>query len=98
MDVDYFMYEHDDYLVLFAAGNDGFKEGSLGEPSTNKNGLAVGSTFNTAEFYAGSSSKTEGVISDFSSLGPTRDGRIKPGESPEPLAYPFRNNALPSRS
>lgn len=43
-------------LVLVAAGNDGQNgqngpAGTVGEPATMKNGLAVGATKNTPEFY-----------------------------------------------
>ena len=51
MDVDEFSYEHEDFLVLVAAGNDGPDWFSVGTPATAKNSLSVGATEN-----AGSSS------------------------------------------
>jgi len=44
-EVDQFMNEHDDFLVIIAAGNDGPRWGTLGAPATAKNCLAVGMHF-----------------------------------------------------
>lgn len=68
-DVDQFQWEHKDDLIFFAAGNSGPRRGSVGSPSTNKNGVSVGATLR------GPRAKTMAV---FSSCGPTADGRIKP--------------------
>ena len=68
-DVDTFMFQHPDFLVLFAAGNSGPGTGSVGSPSTNKNGLSVGATLRGASANS---------MASFSSCGPTTDGRIKP--------------------
>ncbi|HEX7839987.1 MAG TPA: S8 family serine peptidase [Kofleriaceae bacterium] len=68
-DVDTFMFQHPDFLILFAAGNAGPGTGSVGSPSTNKNGLSVGATLR------GTSANS---MASFSSCGPTADGRIKP--------------------
>ncbi|HEX3757812.1 MAG TPA: S8 family serine peptidase [Kofleriaceae bacterium] len=68
-DVDQFMFDHPDFLILFAAGNAGPGTGSVGSPSTNKNGLSVGATLR------GTSANS---MASFSSCGPTADGRIKP--------------------
>ena len=50
-DVDQFMYDNQDFLVLFAAGNEGQSRqtgntvpSSVGSPATNKNGLSVGAS------------------------------------------------------
>ncbi|MDH3328203.1 MAG: S8 family serine peptidase, partial [Desulfobulbaceae bacterium] len=66
---DIFMWEHKDFLALFANGNSGEDEGSVGTPATSKNAVSVGASGNgnNAENLAG-----------FSSNGPTADGRIKP--------------------
>jgi hypothetical protein len=68
-DVDDFMFTHPDMLILFAAGNSGPGTGSVGSPSTNKNGLSVGATLR------GTSANS---MASFSSCGPTTDSRIKP--------------------
>ena len=50
-DVDAFVYQNPDFLVIFAAGENGLldAEGSIAEPGTCKNCLTVGST-NTFQF------------------------------------------------
>ncbi|MEM9557910.1 MAG: S8 family serine peptidase [Acidobacteriota bacterium] len=68
-DADEFMWNHKDFLLFFAAGNNGGSSGSVDSPSTAKSVVSVGST------QRGSSADT---ISGFSSWGPTDDGRIKP--------------------
>jgi subtilisin family serine protease len=68
-DVDDFMFTHPDMLILFAAGNSGPGTGSVGSPSTNKNGISVGATLRAASANS---------MAGFSSCGPTRDNRIKP--------------------
>ena len=85
--IDSFMWTYADSLVLYAAGNDGESEGvgSVGSPSTNKNGLCVGASINSydvmravmgpdidADLYSDDS------MAGFSSIGPTGDGRLKP--------------------
>mmetsp|Transcript_60667 Transcript_60667/g.142865 ORF Transcript_60667/g.142865 Transcript_60667/m.142865 type:complete len:1206 (-) Transcript_60667:1091-4708(-) len=86
MDVDSFAYDHDDALILFAAGNSGAAAGTVAPPSTAKNSLSVGAT-NTfwermqqisASAPAGTSPNQ---VASFSSRGPTVDGRIKPDVS-----------------
>jgi subtilisin family serine protease len=68
-DVDQFMWDHKDDLIFFAAGNAGPGSGTVGSPSTNKNGISVGATLR------GTSADS---MASFSSCGPTLDGRIKP--------------------
>ncbi len=71
-EIDRFMWDYPDYLVVFAAGNAGPREGTLGgEGSTAKNTLAVGASM--PGWYEGG----KDLIS-FSSRGPTTDGRLKP--------------------
>ena len=73
-DVDRFMWDHKDALIVFAAGNSGTgnRDFSVGSPSTNKNGLSVGSVRTSA------TATSDDDISSFSSRGWTADGRIKP--------------------
>ena len=56
-----------------AAGNDGPSGGSLGQPGDAYNVLTVGAI---NDF--GTTSRADDSIADFSSRGPTTDGRIKP--------------------
>jgi len=71
-DVDLEMWNRQDLLILFAAGNSGTEGfGSVGSPSTAKNGLSIGSGRNSA--YG-----SDEDVSYYSSLGPTADGRFKP--------------------
>ncbi|HET8935960.1 MAG TPA: S8 family serine peptidase [Polyangiales bacterium] len=73
-DVDRFMWEHKDMLLVFAAGNSGQgnAEFSVCSPSTNKNGLSVGSARTMP------AANSDDDLSSFSSRGWTADGRIKP--------------------
>ena len=68
-DVDQFLWDHKDDLIFFAAGNAGPGAGTVGSPSTNKNGVSVGATLRAASADS---------MASFSSCGPTLDGRIKP--------------------
>lgn len=68
-DADTVMWNHKDYLLMFAAGNNGGTSNTVDSPSTAKSVISVGSTE-----HAGSADS----ISSFSSRGPTDDGRIKP--------------------
>ncbi|MEE4270409.1 MAG: S8 family serine peptidase [Thermoanaerobaculales bacterium] len=69
-DVDRFMWQHKETLVLFAAGNAGPWDGTVISPSTGKNGISVGAT--------DSGDAQVPCVAGFSSRGWTRDGRIKP--------------------
>ncbi|GFO55262.1 hypothetical protein GMSM_22690 [Geomonas sp. Red276] len=66
---DRFLWEHPDFVALFANGNSGPASGTVGEPATAKNVVSVGATYN------GSGADN---LATFSSNGPTADGRIKP--------------------
>ncbi len=66
---DRFMWEHKDFLVLFANGNSGPGTGTVGIPAGAKDIVSVGATQNGA--------LAENVAS-FSSNGTASDGRIKP--------------------
>jgi len=70
-DVDEFMHEFDDMLILFAAGNSGQQgPGSIGAPATCKNCLTVGASENPP--------RTPNNVAVFSSQGPAVGGRFKP--------------------
>jgi subtilisin family serine protease len=69
-DLDRFVWEHPDILVLVAAGNAGPFDDSVGSPSTGKNLLAVGA-LEVAD-------AEPPCPASFSSRGWTHDGRIKP--------------------
>jgi hypothetical protein len=83
--VDVFSHEQQDFLILFAAGNDGAGgAGTVGAPATAKNALSVGASYSptesfSEEFGAECALKPcEDRIASFSSLGPASDGRTKP--------------------
>lgn len=78
LEVDSYLYENPDFLVVFAAGNKGvFGPGSIGSPANSKNALCIGSTQIRNPFD--DSLEPDGpVVSATSSLGPTFDGRFKP--------------------
>ncbi len=70
VDVDEFMWNHPDFLIVFACGNHALGgTGTIGSPSTAKNVMATGGT------YYGTFAE---YLSDISAWGPTADGRIKP--------------------
>lgn len=70
VDVDEYMWNHPDFLVVFACGNHALGGlGTMGSPSTAKNVMASGATYDGT--YAN-------YLSDISAWGPTDDGRIKP--------------------
>ena len=72
-DVDEFMWNNPDFLILFAAGNQGYPDaenfGTIGSPGTAKNGMSIGATYYGEYSF---------FLADISSWGPTSDGRIKP--------------------
>lgn len=75
--VDEFMWNHTDMLVLFAAGNGGPSDNTVGSPATAKNILAIGATENLRP-EKDSRGDNPDEIASFSSRGSTADGRIKP--------------------
>ena len=75
MQVDEFMWNHPDFLILFANGNSGSSTNTVGEPATAKNCISVGA-LGYASYFGGS--ETLNDIASFSSRGPTADGRLKP--------------------
>ena len=69
-DVDRFVWEHPEMVVLFAAGNAGPADDTVGSPATGKNVVAVGATLH--------GDAEPPCVAGFSSRGFTHDGRIKP--------------------
>ena len=68
MTIDQFMWDHPDFLVFFANGNQA-GPGTTGSPAGNKNGASVGNTQNGANANQKSATSSE---------GPAADGRLKP--------------------
>eukprot|EP00736_Rhodelphis_marinus_P008051 Rmarinus@m.28362 len=86
-EVDAYMFDHPDFLLLFAAGNSGVSGlGSVGTPGVAKNCITVGATHNTEESWDDVYDTTlssytvysEETVASFSSRGPTSDDRYKP--------------------
>jgi len=68
-EVDKYTNQYKDMTVVFAAGNDGHQGyGTVTPPSLAKNAIAVGGVVTT----------DPGKLAGFSSLGYTKDGRVKP--------------------
>jgi len=84
--VDSFMKDYPDALILFAGGNNGEDDiPYVTAPSTNKNGICVGASLNACDswkYYLGpdTSCSTYDIdhMAGFSAQGPTPDGRQKP--------------------
>jgi subtilisin family serine protease len=73
--VDQFSWNHPDFLVIVASGNDGDWGGcTVGSPGSAKNALTVGASNSGPE----RGEPNVDLAADFSSRGPTEDGRIKP--------------------
>jgi len=68
-DVDNFMWQNEDFLIVFAAGNAGPDAGTVSFPGTAKNCITVGATRRPPDQH---------VIAGYSSRGPAHDSRIKP--------------------
>ncbi len=92
VNIDSFMWNHRDFLVLFANGNSGPGGGTVGSPATAKNCVSVGAT---------KQSPNQETIAGYSSRGPTSDGRTKPtvtapgGESPTYINSADNNSGDP---
>lgn len=77
--IDEFMWDHKDFLILFAAGNLGPTSGSITGNANAKNTISVGASQNNQ--YDDLKFKWCGNpnnVSSFSSRGPAGDGRLKP--------------------
>ncbi len=68
-------WNHPDFLLVFSAGNGGPYAGTITSPATAKNVLAVGAS--DARIDPGDDLDPEN-LAEFSSRGPTADGRLKP--------------------
>ncbi|KAJ6011673.1 hypothetical protein N7451_003085 [Penicillium sp. IBT 35674x] len=89
-EIDRFVWDHQDLVVCFAAGNSGMAatpKGHIGAQAASKNCITVGSCDNlrpsldsTCQVYDpnGLVQGNPDNISGFSSRGPTKEGRIKP--------------------
>ena len=78
-DIDRYVWEHPDFLPVFANGNAGPEEGSVGSPAVAKNVLAVGATQNARTTPSmGWADGNPQTTARYSSRGPCSDGRIKP--------------------
>ncbi len=75
--VDNYIWQHKDYLVLYAAGNSGPNGTTVGSPGTAKNVLTVGASENKRPDQDADGDNPD-QIAGFSSRGPTLDGRVKP--------------------
>ncbi|HUT02815.1 MAG TPA: S8 family serine peptidase [bacterium] len=71
-DVDEFMWDNPSFLIVFAAGNDGPNEHTVGTPATAKDLVSVGASQNV---YTAQDPEN---VASFSSNGPTEDGRMNP--------------------
>ena len=67
--IDEFMWNHPDMLVVFAEGNGGPVLQTVQEQASAKNVLSAGGTFTYP---------SENAMTSFSGWGPTADGRMKP--------------------
>jgi hypothetical protein len=79
--VDNYLWNHKDYLVLYAAGNSGPNPDTIGSPGVAKNILTVGAAENNrpdVTFNGRPESRDPDRMISFSSRGPTDDGRVKP--------------------
>ncbi len=74
---DHFIREHPDFLVIYSAGNNGPKAGSLTPEAYTKNALVVGASQSPHPAF-NPEQVDSSQVSDFSSRGPTSDGRLKP--------------------
>ena len=66
---DDFIWDNQDFLVIYSAGNNGAWEGAMSPMAASKNVIAVGAAHNGLYMER---------VAEFSSRGPVDDGRIKP--------------------
>ncbi|CAI5742817.1 unnamed protein product [Peronospora destructor] len=80
--VDEYVYNNPEILIIVAAGNSGEKGShTISSPSGAKNVVSVGASLNSAASFAATPCQTvlnENTVASFSSIGPTLDGRQKP--------------------
>ena len=77
---DPFIWSHPDFLVLFAAGNEGPKAGAIDSPGSAKDVVTVGAACNPNSDPSLPSYCFGGAndLATYASRGPTQDGRLKP--------------------
>ncbi|NLI13392.1 MAG: S8 family serine peptidase, partial [Peptococcaceae bacterium] len=75
--VDEFVRNHPDFLVIFGAGNSGPSSATLTSEANSKNALAVGASILPRPAFVPGANNTS-AAADLSSRGPAGDGRIKP--------------------
>jgi hypothetical protein len=77
-EIDEFVYDHQEMVICFAAGNNGKKpvgpldRGHIGAEAAAKNCITVGASQSTRH------GEDQDVVANFSSRGPTKKGRRKP--------------------
>ncbi len=71
-DLDRFVWDNPEMVIVFAAGNSGPDSATIGSPATAKNVIAVGASQSLKM------DENSDELASFSSRGPTEDGRIKP--------------------
>ncbi len=86
--IDRYTWEHQDFVVIVAAGNAGpLPGGSIGTPATSKNAIAVGANMNSKRSFSFLGLACTAVpydwdcsnnLASFSANGPTSDSRLKP--------------------
>ncbi len=69
LEIDTFIFDHQDYTILFAMGNSGSSANTLSEQPEAKNAISVGAIQNAPN---------QNDMASFSSRGYADDGRIKP--------------------
>lgn len=79
LQIDEYAYENPEFLFIAAAGNAGRgnSANTVASPATAKNGISVGASQNTGDHIKDDQRGPDYLI-DFSSRGPTADGRAKP--------------------
>ena len=76
--LDVFMFEHPDFLAVVAVGNDGRNgPNTAASPALTKNGISVGASLNDIP-HIHARQHGRDYLAEFSSHGPTADGRRKP--------------------
>jgi hypothetical protein len=112
MEFDKFTWLHEDALVFISAGNSGPAAGTIGSPATAKNIIAIGASqnhhlsfFNADPLHFSNITANkngflwqggEDNIAQFSSRGPTWDGRQKP-DLVAPGEFILSGRALPMK-
>ncbi|GMF21269.1 unnamed protein product [Phytophthora fragariaefolia] len=80
--VDEYIYDNPEILIVVAAGNSGENgDYTISSPSGAKNVISVGASLNSAASFSATPCQSvlnENTIASFSSIGPTLDGRQKP--------------------